>query len=203
MKIFITGTGTDIGKTIVSSWICAHTGYDYFKPIQSGDLDNTDSDKVERLAAVKVHKEIYRFSNPLSPHIASKLENISIDIQKIKLPKSNNLIIEGAGGVLVPINQENYVIDIIKKFASPVIIVASTNLGTINHTLLTIEALRKRSIEILGVIMYGDENIENNLSIANYGKIEILGHLPIVDNLSKNFLLDIPLGSKLNQIFNK
>lgn len=188
--IFITGTDTDIGKTITSAILAYHLNYGYWKPIQTGTNEkNNDVDIVQNLSNVEIHNPIYEHKEPLSPHLASEREGILIDINKIIRPQtSKSLIIEGAGGVLVPINEKFYILDIIKRLNIPTIIVSKNKLGTINHTLLTIEVLRSRNIEILGVIMNGDKNIDNINSIKKYGNVEILGSVPYVDNIDNNFI---------------
>ncbi|GFQ99996.1 ATP-dependent dethiobiotin synthetase BioD [Trichonephila clavata] len=141
MQIFVTGTDTDVGKTTISSWLCLHTGYSYFKPIQTGSTLGTDSHQMSNLTNANVYKENFVYKRPLSPHLAASLENDSINIDRINLPKTHNLIIEGAGGVLVPINKTTLMVDLIKKLAISTILVARSTLGTINHTLLSLEAL--------------------------------------------------------------
>jgi dethiobiotin synthetase len=200
MKIFITGTDTNIGKTIVSSWLCLHTGYDYFKPIQTGIIEGSDSETVKNLSGSKIHKEAYVFKEPVSPHLAAHLENRSIDSRNIKLPIGDNLIVEGAGGLLVPINKEDLMIDLIKQFAIPVVLVASSRVGTINHTLLSLEALRIRNIEILGIIVNGEINQSNCESIEFYGKAKVLAQLPRLDEISKSKLQSIPLTQELREV---
>lgn len=118
MRVFITGTDTNIGKTLISSWLCLHTNHTYFKPIQTGSLDETDSKIVSSISKCKTYKEIYLYKHPLSPHLAAYLENEIIDIKKINLPDSEKLIVEGAGGVLVPLNKNDYMIDLI-EYLSP------------------------------------------------------------------------------------
>ena len=201
MIVFVTGTDTDIGKTLVSSWLCLHTGYDYFKPIQTGGVASLDSKTVFLLSKAKVHKEAYVFKNPLSPHMAAQDEGIYIDIQKIKLPKTNNLIIEGAGGLLVPLNDQYFIINLISHFKIPVILIARSKLGMINHTLLSLECLRQRNIKVLGVILSGEKNERNNESIKCYGKIDILAELPIINDICFSSLKKLPLTRKLKKLF--
>ena len=203
MKIFITGTDTNIGKTIVSSWLCTHSGFDYYKPIQTGgDLDR-DCLQVHQLSGVKIHAESYLLQDPVSPHLAASKEDVEIDLEKIILPKVDNLIIEGAGGVLVPLNDKALMIDLIKWLNIPVIVVARTSLGTINHTLLTLEALRMREIPILGVILKGDHDADNARAIAYYGKVKILASVPHFDDLTDDALKKFPFPSALTEIFKK
>jgi len=199
MQIFITGTDTDIGKTLISSWLCLHSGYKYFKPIQTGNIEKTDTEKAKELG-VSTYKEIYSYKEPLSPHLAAKLERAYINLDNISLPSEKNLIIEGAGGVLVPINDKHLVIDLIKKFNAPVIVVARSGLGTINHALLTLESLRSRDINILGVILNGPLNAENAKAIEFYGKVKVLAQIPKLEAATKENLLDIPLTTDIKKI---
>ena len=201
MIVFITGTNTDIGKSLVSSWLCLHTKYDYFKPIQTGSIESMDSMLVKQWSGANIHPEAYVFKQPLSPHLAASAENAEIDITKIKLPKTNNLIVEGAGGLLVPINDKYYIIDLIRHLNIPVILVATSTLGTINHTLLSLEALRARNIKILGVIISGEYNQKNKESIQDYGNVEVLAELPFIKNINYEALKNIPLDKRLKNIF--
>ena len=201
MKIFITGTDTDVGKTIVCSWLCLHTQYNYFKPIQTGNSEQTDSSTVHYLTKCKVYQENYSYKEPVSPHLAARLENSLIEIDKIELPNDDNIIIEGAGGLLVPINNKFFMVDVIKKLTTPVILVARSTLGTINHTLLSIEALRVRDIKILGVIMSGPKNAENKAAIELYGKVKVLACLPNFEKLNQESLQQYKLTVELQEIF--
>lgn len=201
MIIFITGTDTDIGKTLVSSWLCLHTGYDYFKPIQTGSIESLDTQTVLTLSKTKVHPETYVFKNPLSPHMASQDEGAVIDLKSIQLPKTNQLIVEGAGGVLVPVNENQFISDLIIQLKVPCILVARSKLGTINHTLLSLAFLRQNNIEVLGVILSGDINPRNRDSIAHYGQVEILAELPCMQTIDYSALKKIPLTPSLKQLF--
>jgi len=200
MKVFITGTDTNVGKTLISSWIALHAGFSYFKPIQTGTRYGSDSFEVQKLSDTKIYPESYAYKEPLSPHLAANLENDMIDIEKIVLPPSRNLIIEGAGGVLVPINDTHLMIDLIKKLGAPVILVSRTTLGTINHTLLSLEALRSQNIPVLGVIMNGEKNPQNSNSIELYGRTSVLAEFPKLDSVSMNTLKSVALPQKLKQI---
>ncbi len=197
MSVFIAGTDTDIGKTLVSSWLCLHSGYSYFKPIQSGCMHETDSEIVGRLSGSKVYPEAYRLKEPLSPHQAAKLEHVEIDMLSIELPEIERMIVEGAGGLMVPINQKHFVIDLIKHLNLPVILVAKSGLGTINHTLLSMEALRKRNIQLQGVILTGPLNASNRASIEDYGDSPVLAELPQLTNIDKESLKAIPIPAQL------
>ncbi len=203
MRLFIAGTDTNVGKTLVSSWLCLHAAYEYFKPIQTGSVEGTDSQTVASLSGCLIHPEAYVFRDPVSPHEAARLENDLIDIDKIQVPKSNNLIIEGSGGVLVPINSKVLMVDLMKQWRAPVILVAASRLGMINHTLLSLEALRSRSILILGVIITGDINLSNAEAIVRYGNTKILAHIPHLQEVNRHSLLQIPLNPVLKQILQK
>lgn len=161
MKLFITGIGTDVGKTIASAIVVEALEADYWKPIQAGDLDNSDTHKVKSQISnskSQFNANSYALNTPASPHFAAAIDGIVIDLKKIIEPKTeNHLVIEGAGGVLVPFNDTDCVIDLIQKDYK-VIVVSRHYLGSINHTLLTIEALKSRKITIAGIIFSGDEN---------------------------------------------
>lgn len=161
MKLFITGIGTDVGKTIASAIITEALEADYWKPIQAGDLENCDTQKVKKYisnAKTKFHKNAYALQTPASPHLAAQLDGIKIYLEKIVEPQTkNHLVIEGAGGIFVPLSETNCVIDLIQNDYK-VVVVSRHYLGSINHTLLTIEALKNKSIPIAGIIFSGDIN---------------------------------------------
>ena len=200
MQIFITGTDTNVGKTVVCSWLCLQASYDYFKPIQSGVSEGRDSLLVSKYSGAHVYPEAYCYQAPLSPHLAAAAEQETIDIHRIQLPPSNNLIIEGAGGVLVPIHSKILIVDLIKQLNLPVILVASSRLGMINHTLLSIEALRARDLTVMGVIVSGEPNEGSCRSIEEYGNTQILAQLPLLPEVSKTALSRVPLGLNLTSI---
>jgi dethiobiotin synthetase len=180
MKLFITGIGTDVGKTIASSIITESLEADYWKPIQAGDLENSDSHKVQKFLSnskTKIHPNSYALQTPASPHLAAAIDGIIIDLQQIKEPKTqNHLVIEGAGGVFVPLNDTDCVIDLIQPDYK-LIVVSRHYLGSINHTLLTIEALQNRKIEIAGIIFSGDENPATESIILNKTGIRCIGRI--------------------------
>lgn len=200
MQIFVTGTDTDVGKTTISSWLCLHTGYSYFKPIQTGSTLGTDSHQMSNLTNANVYKENFVYKRPLSPHLAASLENDSINIDRISLPKTHNLIVEGAGGVLVPINKTTLMVDLIKKLAIPTILVARFTLSTINHTLLSLEALRARNIPSLGIILNGLPNQDNLEAIEFYGRAQVLASVPKLQQVDREHLMQIPLSNRLKAI---
>lgn len=161
MKLFITGIGTDVGKTIASAIVTEALEADYWKPVQAGDLDNSDTHKVKSFVSntkSEFHENSYKLNTPASPHLAAQLDGITIDLKQIKEPKTDNhLIIEGAGGLLVPLNNNECMADLIQNDYK-VIVVSRHYLGSINHTLLTLEALQNRKIAVAGIIFSGDEN---------------------------------------------
>ena len=161
MKIFITGIGTDVGKTIASAIVVEALEADYWKPIQAGDIDNSDSHKIQRYISndkTVIHNNSYKLNTPASPHYAAEVDGTKIELAKIIEPKTDNhLVIEGAGGILVPLNDSDSIVDLIQK-EYKTIVVSRHYLGSINHTLLTIEALKTRNISVAGIIFSGDEN---------------------------------------------
>jgi dethiobiotin synthetase len=196
-SVFITATGTDVGKTTISKWLCYHLGYTYFKPIQTGK--ELDRETVETFTKKKALDSIYQLNAPLSPNQAALLEGVTLDLSAIRCPENNNLLVEGAGGVMVPINESCFMIDLIKKFELPVILVSSSNLGTLNHTLLTLAALRSYEIEILGIILNGPKNERNKIDLETFGKVRVLDELEFMDDeilkrLNPSELLLIKLG---------
>lgn len=194
MNIFITGTDTSIGKTLVSTALCLKWGLKYWKPIQSGTNEPTDSNFVKKYLDLKaVLQECYKLRHPLSPHTSAAREGVQIDLNLI-LERAQNLkntIVEGAGGLLVPINKDYLIIDLIQKLKIRPLLVARSGLGTINHTLLSLEALRSRNIEPIGVVMIGDQNQSNKDSIEFYGKTKVLGEIPILKNFHKSSLIKV------------
>jgi len=186
--IFITGIGTDVGKTIVSAILVEKLQADYWKPVQAGDLDNSDTIKVRQLVsnAVSVfHPEAYRLTQPFSPHKAAHLDGVEIDIDKIVLPQTNNqLIIEGAGGLMVPLNNQHLIIDLIERLTADVILVSRNYLGSINHTLLSVEALLGRGINIRAIVFNGEADEYTQNIIAHQTRHEIpflhIGNLAVV-----------------------
>lgn len=193
-KYFITGIGTGIGKTIVSAILTEKLKADYWKPIQSGDLANSDSLTIESLISnnqTKIHPETYRLNKPLSPHLSARLDGIAIEIASFKLPETaNNLIIEGAGGLMVPLNNKQLIIDLIKNLAVEVIVVSQNYLGSINHTLLTINTLKQYQINIKGIIFNGEANLESEAYILKYTAINYLGNIPLLKNIEKDSIIE-------------
>ena len=180
MKLFITGIGTDVGKTIASAIITQSLEADYWKPVQAGDLDNSDSHKIQRYISnnkTVIHENSYKLNTPASPHLAAEIDGITIDLKKIIEPSTDNhLIIEGAGGILVPLNDNDCIIDLIKEDYK-VILVSRHYLGSINHTLLTFEALKNRNIAVAGIVFSGDENKASEEIILSKTKAKFIGRI--------------------------
>lgn len=175
---FITAIGTDCGKTLVSAIFCKAFGFDYWKPIQAG-LESKDRDVVADLVPeIKIHQSKFELKHPMSPHAAADLENVKMSVLDFELPTTKPLIVEGAGGVMVPINQNEVMLDLIKKLNLKVILVSNFYLGSINHTLLTIDILKNHHIEIAGIVFNGETNTASLDFISRYSALPILLEVP-------------------------
>jgi len=187
--IFISGIDTGIGKTLVSAILTEKLNADYWKPIQSGDLDKSDTLKVKSLISNKFthfFPEAYALTQPFSPHKSAALDKVTIDLENIVLPKTDNqLIIEGAGGLMVPLNDNFLIIDLIKQLNARVILVSKHYLGSINHTLLSLHALKKYGIPVMGVIFNGDKDIYSKSYILEYSEVADLGQIPEFKTINK------------------
>lgn len=188
--IVVTGTDTDIGKTIFAAALVGALGGCYWKPVQAGLAGETDAQAVQRLSgapASRILPEMYRLATPASPHLAAERDGIEIDVERLAqlpaVPPGVPLVIEGAGGVLVPLTRSALQIDLFARWRAPVALVASTRLGTINHSLLSIEALKRRGIPLLGIAFVGDENQDSERTIVAFGGTRRLGRLPRIDPL--------------------
>lgn len=188
--IIVTGTDTGIGKTVFSAALAAALGAAYWKPIQSGlDGDASDSDTARRLGVRQVLPEAYRLSQPLSPHRAAELDNVTLEPTRLAVPDiAGPLVIEGAGGLLVPVTRSLLFADLFRQWHAPVVLVARTALGTINHSLLSVEALRARGIPVLGIAYVGDANEDNEATIAATAGVRRLGRLPWLKPLDADAL---------------
>jgi dethiobiotin synthetase len=188
--LFITGIGTGVGKTIVSAILVEKLQADYWKPIQSGDLDNSDTMTVRSLVSnskTTFHPEAYRLTQPFSPHKSAALDGITIDPSKIVMPPTENqLVIEGAGGLFVPLNDHFFMIDLIQQFNAEVVLVVKHYLGSINHTLLSLEALKSRGITIRMVVFNGDRDEDSERVIKNAFDMNITCAYLANLNLTKN-----------------
>ena len=190
-QLFITGISTNVGKTIVSAILAEALSAHYWKPVQAGDLENSDSMKVAALTSkVTVLREAFRLTIPQSPHAAAKKDKVELP-ERIDLPfVKEHLIVEGAGGLLVPLNEKGTTIaDWAKHWKLPVVIVSMHYLGSINHTLLTIEALQNRNIAIFGIVFVGNENKETEAIITQIN-VPILGRIPLTESISKSFIAE-------------
>lgn len=180
-RIFVTGIGTDVGKTVVSAVLTEALKADYWKPVQTGSFFSTDTAKVQKWVSnteSKFHPEGYLLKQYMSPHAAAELEGMEIDVNSIQLPQTNNnIIIEGAGGLMVPLNRKQFMIDLIKKFDAEVILVIQNYLGSINHSLLSIDALKNRNMNILGIVLNGPPHQLSEDIILDYSGLKLLGRI--------------------------
>jgi dethiobiotin synthase len=186
--LFVTGTDTGVGKTVLSAALMLrYPEARYWKPIQTGPDDDTA--EVRRLSGGQVIDEGIRLPDPVSPHLAAQRTEIRIDLDALVRPvRATPVIVEGAGGVLVPVNDSQTMADLMVLLGLPVIIAARSTLGTINHTLLTIEALRARSLNIAGVVMIGERNADNRAAIEYYGQVAVIAEMPRFDPLTQDSL---------------
>ena len=188
-RYFVTGINTGVGKTVVSALLCEYLKADYFKPVQTGYPPDRDSEWIKNIVSfpITTHPECYLLKEPASPHLAAKRENVYIDIHQLKLPfTKNSMIIEGAGGLLVPLNERYYIADLIKYFEAECILVISNYLGCINHSLLSLFYIQKNNLPFKGIVLNG--NFETEVKEA------ILLHVP-----SSQFIAEIPSMPTLNK----
>lgn len=193
MRIFITGIGTEVGKTIISAILTEALQADYWKPVQAGDLHDSDTHKVERLISnSRSHffDETHRLNHPMSPHAAAERDGVKIRLSDFKIPETDNhLVIEGAGGLMVPLNQEDCVVDLIDQIEAEVVLVSRHYLGSINHTLLSIEELKKRGIAIKGIIFNGKENKDTETIILSMSGVRLLGRIEEEESINQAVIL--------------
>ncbi len=191
--LFVTGIGTDVGKTIVSAILVEKLKADYWKPIQSGDLDNSDTMKVQRLISntiTRFHPEAYRLTQPYSPHKSADLDGVTIDLDQIKLPETDNqLLIEGAGGLMVPLNDQHFVVDLVQKFDAEVVLVVKHYLGSINHTLLSLELLKQKKIKVRALIFNGERDEYSEKVILRHLNSGSYQHVKYASALTKEYVL--------------
>ena len=210
-QFIICGTDTDVGKTLISSFFVRGLNCFYWKPIQSGIQGETDSEYVQRVSQIspkKILKEAYVFNEPVSPHWAAEIDNVKLIKSNLNLPNiEKNLLVETAGGLMVPLTRDFLQIDQIKIWNLPIILVCRSSLGTLNHTLLSIEALKKRKINILGLIINGKKHLDNPQTLKLFSGLPIIAEFPLIKNLSVNNLdflwKDLNMEEKLAQILNK
>lgn len=190
--LFVTGTDTGVGKTVLSAALMLrYPEARYWKPIQTGTRDYTadDTAEVRRLSGGHVIDEGVRLPDPVSPHLAAQRVEMSIDLDTLVRPvRTTPVIVEGAGGVLVPLNDSQTMADLMVRLGLPVIVAARSTLGTINHTLLTIEALRVRGLRVAGVVMIGNGNADNRAAIEHYGNVAVIAEMPLFDPLTPESL---------------
>jgi dethiobiotin synthetase len=193
--LFVTGTDTDVGKTVAAAWLVAKLGACYWKPVQAGNYPETDSAIVRRLSGVpedRILPEAYLLPEPIAPHEAARRAGTEIDLVKLVPPPCDRpLVVEGAGGVLVPLDDKTYVIDLAAELHLPIVLVARSTLGTINHTLLSLEAIRRRGLPLAGVVVNGPETPHNRAAIEHYGKVEIIAEISWLDQLTPATLMAI------------
>jgi len=190
--LFITGTDTGVGKTLLSSLLLANLKCKYWKPVQTGACEGTDRETVMKWAEIPAEdtfRESYIFDPPVSPHLAARQQGITIGLEEIRRPPTPDpIVIEGAGGVLVPLNDGAFMLDLMRHLAAPVFVAARTALGTINHTLLTLSAIRQAKLSLRGVVMIGKENVENRLAIERYGDVPVIGSIPWLETIDRQTL---------------
>lgn len=190
--IIVTGTDTDVGKTVFAAALAGALGASYWKPVQAGVEPHSDSASVLRLsglAPASILPEAYRLATPCSPHRAAEIDGVAIDPDRLALPVVDGpLVVEGAGGVLVPLTRKLLFADQCARWGCPVVLVARTALGTINHSLLSIEALRQRGVRLLGIAFVGDEQADSEATIVALGGVTRLGRLPLIDPLDADTL---------------
>jgi dethiobiotin synthetase len=194
---FVTGTDTGVGRTVLSALLVAALDGIYWKPVQTGSIEGTDCDSVRLWAECEAERllpERYRFEPPVSPHLAGRTAGIQIALDDFGLlaPVANHPhIVEGAGGAMVPLNEQDLMLDLMARFGLPVVVAARTTLGTINHTLLTLAALRSAHLNVRGVVPIGEKNVENRSAIEHYGKVRVIGHIPVLERIHRAALLEV------------
>lgn len=187
-QYFVTGIGTEIGKTVVAATMVEALQADYWKPIQSGDLDHTDSMKVQNWISntqTRIFPERFRLNTPLSPHASAAIDGVEIKVQDFQLPNTSRpLIVEGAGGLMVPLNHQETMLDLMQNLGLPVILVVRHYLGSINHTLLSLEVLRSRGIVLAGLLYNGAENVASEEAIEALTGVKVLGRVGEMGEIS-------------------
>lgn len=192
--VVVTGTDTEIGKTVFAAGLTDVLGASYWKPVQAGVDPQGDGETVAALAGIapdRVLPEAYRLMTPASPHLAARIDGVEIDAERLTLPEVNGpLVVEGAGGVLVPLSETLLYADVFARWQAPVILCARTGLGTINHSLLSVEALRARDVPLLGIAFIGEPHGENERIIPQLAGVRSLGRLPRIDPLNAGTLAE-------------
>ncbi|HVI06142.1 MAG TPA: dethiobiotin synthase [Sphingomicrobium sp.] len=191
MRIFVAGTDTDVGKTVFAAALAGALNATYWKPVQAGNLERTDSDTVRALSglpAARILVEGYQLTKPCSPHQAAELDGVSIDVDGLRPPAADPLVVEGAGGLMVPVTRDTLIIDLIAQWQLPAVLVARTSLGTINHSLLSVQALRSKSIPLIGIAFVGESRPDSEEIICALGGTKRLGRLPPLEPLEPAIL---------------
>jgi dethiobiotin synthetase len=194
---FVTGTDTGVGKTVLSALLVAALDGIYWKPVQTGAIEGTDRNSVRSWAACPDERlllERYYFDRPVSPHLAAREGGIRIALDAFELPApvaNHPHIVEGAGGVMVPLNEKDLMLDLMRHLGLPVVVASRTTLGTINHTLLTLAALRGAHLNVNGVVLIGKENVENRGAIETYGNARVIGHIPMLERIHRAALIEV------------
>lgn len=204
MKVIIAGIQTGIGKTLCSAVICQALGFDYWKPVQAGDFDNTDSMFIKNNVGnpkCVVHPECYKFQKSVSPHFAAESENIEIKKQDFSIPLTkNNLVIETAGGVMSPLSTKFLNIDLIEYLQLPVVLVSNNYLGSINHTLLSYECLKKRKIPVHGLVFSGQESPSSEKFILEYTRLSLLFSIPHLEVINQQSIQQVAANGNINLV---
>lgn len=190
---FITGTDTNVGKTVLSALLCAALPACYWKPIQTGSVEGTDRKQVIAWTGMSQEQalpETYIFDDPVSPHLAAERSGKEIRLGSIAVPSAatSPLVVEGAGGVLAPVNSHQFIADLILHLQMPVVLAARSTLGTINHTVMSIKVLRSYKIEVQGVVLIGPEHPENRKAIEHYGNTRVIGQIPVLETINREAL---------------
>jgi dethiobiotin synthetase len=199
VDLFVTGTDTDVGKTVLSALLVAALPAAYWKPIQTGREEGrsrTDREAVLAWTAMDpayAFAETYVFDPPVSPHLAARRAGVAIGLDSIRKPNTSGLrlVIEGAGGAMVPINDTDLMLDLMTRLDARIVIATRTTLGTINHTLLTLDAVRQKGLELAGVVMIGEENIDNREAIERYGGAPVVGWIPPLRQIDRDALTEV------------
>ncbi|NOD34372.1 MULTISPECIES: dethiobiotin synthase [unclassified Ruegeria] len=189
--LIVVGTDTGVGKTVFSAGLTAALNAGYWKPVQSGLEDATDTETVRLLSGAEVLPEAYRLNLPASPHLSAEDMGVEIDLSRLAVPQVDGpLVVEGAGGLMVPLNRQSYYLDLIAQWQAPVVLVARTALGTINHTTLSLMALRGAGCEVVGVAFVGEAEPDVEQTIVEMSNVRHLGRLPVLSELTQQTLKD-------------
>jgi len=200
-RLFVTGIGTGIGKTVVAAILAEALEADYWKPVQAGSLGFTDTMTVKELISNPksvFHKETYRLSEPMSPHAAAAIDGVEIKVSELECPETeNHIVIEGAGGMLVPLNEKELVVDMIAPLECEVVLVSRNYLGSINHTLLSIEALKSRQLPVAGIVFNGETTKTTEDFILNHSGLPCIGRINEEEGITKEVV------SRYAELFSK